>query len=236
MDPDGYRTGLFHAGMPELRSDPRFVRLCARLGLVECWLVTGTWPDCIDEVRYDFTAECEKACHIRTEDFGFFGWPLPLLPVQLLWINLVTDGLPALALATDPIDPDALRWPPRRPDAQLADRGFLAVTALTGALTATVTLAAFALELYTGGRLVDARNEAFSVLVFAELLRAFGARSATRTVWEVGLLSNLRLFGVVLASFGLQIMIHHVPALEGVFGTWYGAGEDSANVRDGGIR
>jgi Ca2+-transporting ATPase len=150
---------------------------------------------------------------------GLVGWPLPLLPVQLLWINLVTDGLPALALATDPIDPDVLRRPPRRPDAQLADRGFLALTALTGALTATVTLAAFALQLYTGGRLVDARNAAFSVLVFAELLRAFGARSATRTVWEVGLLSNLRLFGVVLVSFGLQVVIHHVPVLEGVFGT-----------------
>jgi Ca2+-transporting ATPase len=150
---------------------------------------------------------------------GLVGWPLPLLPVQLLWINLVTDGLPALALATDPIDPDVLRRPPRRPDAQLADRAFLASTALTGALTATVTLAAFAFELYTGGRVVDARNAAFSVLVFAELLRAFGARSTTRTVWEVGLFSNLRLFGVILVSFGLQVVIHHTPVLEQVFGT-----------------
>jgi hypothetical protein len=61
MGPDGYRTGLlFHAGMPELRNDPRFVPLCARLGLVEFWLATGKWPDCVDDVPYDFKAECEK--------------------------------------------------------------------------------------------------------------------------------------------------------------------------------
>ncbi len=72
MGPDGYRTALlFHAGMPELRDDPRFVPLCARLGLVEFWLATGRWPDCVDEVPYDFKAECEKARHIPMEEFGF---------------------------------------------------------------------------------------------------------------------------------------------------------------------
>jgi TolB-like protein len=72
MGPDGYRTALlFHAGMPELRNDPRFVPLCARLGLVEFWLATGKWPDCVDEVPYDFKAECEKARHIPIQEFGF---------------------------------------------------------------------------------------------------------------------------------------------------------------------
>jgi hypothetical protein len=72
MGPDGYRTALlFHAGMPELRNDPRFVPLCARLGLVEFWLATGKWPDCVDEVPYDFKAACEKARHIPIEEFGF---------------------------------------------------------------------------------------------------------------------------------------------------------------------
>ena len=72
MGPDGYRTALlFHAGMPELRNDPRFVPLCARLGLVEFWLATGTWPDCVDDVPYDFKAECEKARDIPIQDFGF---------------------------------------------------------------------------------------------------------------------------------------------------------------------
>jgi TolB-like protein len=72
MGPDGYRTALlFHTGMPELRNDPRFVPLCARLGLVEFWLATGKWPDCADEVPYDFKAACESARHTPIEDFGF---------------------------------------------------------------------------------------------------------------------------------------------------------------------
>lgn len=72
MGPDGYRTALlFHAGMPELRNDPRFVPLCARLGLVDFWRTTGRWPDCVDEVPYDFRVECEKARHIPIEAFGF---------------------------------------------------------------------------------------------------------------------------------------------------------------------
>jgi adenylate cyclase len=72
MGPDGYRTSmLFQAGMPELRNDPRFVRLCARLGLVEYWTATGKWPDCVAEVPYDFRAECGKLQHVPKEVFGF---------------------------------------------------------------------------------------------------------------------------------------------------------------------
>jgi len=72
MGPDGYRTALlFHDGLPELRNDPRFVPLCARLGLVEFWLATGKWPDCVDAVPYDFKAECERARHIPIQQFGF---------------------------------------------------------------------------------------------------------------------------------------------------------------------
>jgi len=71
MGPDGYRTALlFQAGMPELRNDPRFVRLCARLGLVEFWTTTGKWPDCADEVPYDFRAECARARDIPKDRFG----------------------------------------------------------------------------------------------------------------------------------------------------------------------
>jgi adenylate cyclase len=72
IGPDAYRTGmLFWKGMPEIRNDPRFVRLCARLGLVEFWLATQKWPDCVDEVPYDFRAACEKARSIPKEIFAF---------------------------------------------------------------------------------------------------------------------------------------------------------------------
>ena len=72
IGPDGYRTGmLFWKGMPAIRNDPRFVRLCARLGLVEFWLTTQKWPDCVDEVPYDFKAACENARSIPKEAFAF---------------------------------------------------------------------------------------------------------------------------------------------------------------------
>ena len=71
MGPDGYRPSLlFQAGLPEMRSDRRFPRLRARLGLVELWTTTGQWPDCADEVPYDFRAECERAREIAKETFG----------------------------------------------------------------------------------------------------------------------------------------------------------------------
>jgi hypothetical protein len=73
MGPDAYRTSmLFQADMPEFRNDPRFPRLCARLGLVEAWTETGKWPDCADQVPYDFRTECAKARDLPKEDFGFY--------------------------------------------------------------------------------------------------------------------------------------------------------------------
>lgn len=146
------------------------------------------------------------------------GWPLPLLPLHLLWINLVTDGLPALALATDPIDPGVLNRPPRRPDAQLMDRAFLRLTVLTGMVTAGVALGAFAWEFYFNDDLAQARDAAFTVLVFAELARSLGARSTTRNLWEMGFFSNLRLLAIVGTSFALQLAIHHNTVLQELFG------------------
>jgi hypothetical protein len=72
MGPDGYRTALlFQSGMPELRNDPRFAQLCARLGLVEFWVATGKWPDCVDEVPYDFRSECTRVQDVPKDEF----WP-----------------------------------------------------------------------------------------------------------------------------------------------------------------
>jgi Ca2+-transporting ATPase len=143
------------------------------------------------------------------------GWPLPLLPIQLLWINLVTDGLPALALATDPPDADLLSRPPRSPKARLADRAFVLDMLTTGALVAATTLAAFLYGWRVEGSLERGRTFAFSTLVFAEVFRAFVGRSRTRIVWEVGLLSNARLVVVALLTVGLQILSHHVEFLSG---------------------
>jgi P-type Ca2+ transporter type 2C len=140
------------------------------------------------------------------------GLPTPLLPIHLLWINLVTDGLPALCLATDPIDPDVMKRHPRHRSERITNRSFLRTMGLTGVLTAGV---AFAVYLYVlkQGNPETARTYAFAVLVFAELLRSFGARSETKPVWRISLSTNVNLVIVVAISFGLQVWSQHSPTL-----------------------
>jgi Ca2+-transporting ATPase len=147
---------------------------------------------------------------------ALLGFPLPLLPLHLLWINLVTDGLPALALVTDPVHADAMARPPRAPEEPMLARRQWTLIGLTGLLEATVTLSVFAWAL--GARnLGEARNLAFSVLVFAELFRSFAARSPDRLFWEVGAFTNVQLLGVVAVSVFLQIGLHHIPWTQALF-------------------
>ncbi len=136
------------------------------------------------------------------------GLPTPLLPIHLLWINLVTDGLPALCLATDPIDPDVMKRHPRHRSERITNRSFLRTMFLTGFLTAGVAFAVYVYMLKTGTP-ETARTYAFAVLVFAELLRSFGARSETKPVWRISLFTNRNLLIVVAISFGLQVWSQH---------------------------
>ena len=136
------------------------------------------------------------------------GLPAPLLPIHLLWINLVTDGLPALCLAADPIDPDVMKHHPRLRSERITNRSFLRSMFLTGFLTAGVGFAVYLYALRTGTP-EAARTWAFAVLVFAELLRSFGARSETKPVWRIPFLTNINLVIVVAASFGLQVWSQH---------------------------
>jgi len=145
-----------------------------------------------------------------------FGLPIPLLPLQLLWINLVTDGLPALALVMEPAAPELLERPPRPLKEPILGRAQWITILWVGALEATLSLAVFAWALRTRD-LPHARNMAFSVVVFAEVLRALASRSTSRTYFEVGAWSNMRLIAVVVASVGLQLLIHWVPPLHPLF-------------------
>ncbi len=144
------------------------------------------------------------------------GLPLPLLPLHLLWINLVTDGLPALALVTDPISRDVMSTPPRDPGEPILGKSQWWRIIATGLLQMLVALAVFVWALENRD-LTEARNLAFSTLVFAELFRAFSARSTTLPFWEVGLFTNMRLFGIVLVSIVVQLGIHHIPATQALF-------------------
>ncbi len=136
------------------------------------------------------------------------GMAMPLLPIHLLWINLLTDGLPAMCLVTDPVDPGVMQRQPRPRSSRIANHPFLRMMFLTGFLTAGVAFATYAWVLRTG-TLDDARAAAFAVLVYAELLRSFGVRSATLPIWRIPLLTNPSLLIVVLASFALQIFSQH---------------------------
>jgi P-type Ca2+ transporter type 2C len=144
------------------------------------------------------------------------GLPLPLLPLHLLWINVVTDGLPALALVMDPADEDVLQRPPRHPQEPMLGRAQWRFVVLTGLLEATAILGVFVWA-FTSRDLTQARSLTFSTLVFAELFRAFAARSPTRIFWEVGAFTNLRLLGVVVASVFVQVAIHAIPATQAFF-------------------
>jgi Ca2+-transporting ATPase len=146
------------------------------------------------------------------------GLPMPLLPIHLLWINLVTDGLPALCLATDPIDPDVMKRQPRHRSERITDRHFLVTMMFTGTLTAAVAFAVYVFALENGS-VEMARTQAFAVLVFAELLRSFGARSETKPVWRISVFSNLNLLLVVLATFALQVWSQHSTLLSGFLKT-----------------
>ncbi len=146
------------------------------------------------------------------------GLPMPLLPIHLLWINLVTDGLPALCLATDPIDTGVMQRPPRGRDERLTERGFLSRLLMAGIATAGVSFAAFLYGLQSGSIEV-ARTHAFGALVFSELLKSFSFRSETKPLWQMQLLGNAKLVAVVAISVGFQIGSQHNETLSHFFKT-----------------
>ena len=106
--------------------------------------------------------------------------------------------------------------PPRQPGEPILGRREWSTIVFTGLLQAAVALSVFAWALQARN-LDEARNLAFSALVFGELLRAFSARDADRPFWEVGLFTNLRLFGIVVISVLVQLGIHHIPATQALF-------------------
>jgi P-type Ca2+ transporter type 2C len=134
------------------------------------------------------------------------GLPVPLLPLQILWINLVTDGLPALALVLDAPDRDVLRRPPRPVDEPMVGRPEWTLVLLTGLVLAGTTFGVFAWALSHGGVHL-ARSLAFTTLVFGHTIMALAFRNPTKTVWEVGLFTNRRLLLVIAVSGVAQLFI-----------------------------
>ncbi len=146
------------------------------------------------------------------------GLPLPLLPIQILWMNLVTDGFPALALAVDPKAPDLMRRPPHRPEAGLLDGGRLLAIAAEGLMMAVIALGAFAYALYGLKQNLDqARTVAFTVMVVVQLVHAFNCRSDRYSVFSLGVRSNPALMWAFLASLAIQVAVLTLPAVAPLF-------------------
>jgi len=162
------------------------------------------------------------SCNAGEVLFMFFaalvGWPLPLAAIQVLWINLVTDGLPALALAMEPPEPDIMQRPPRPPKEPVITVRRGLVMLFQGILIAAAAAIGFA-TVYRGDEvsLGHARTTAFCILAFTQLCFAFACRSQRYTLPQLGLFSNLPLFGAILVSGLLQLSVVTIPFARPVF-------------------
>jgi P-type Ca2+ transporter type 2C len=151
------------------------------------------------------------------------GWPLPLAPLQILWLNIITDVFPALALALEPSAPNMMKHKPRDPKERLLNRGFAGLIVWQGLLLAGVTLAAFAVGISWYGRegigLRHAVTISFMTLALTQVFHAFNARSQTDTVFNKRMFTNRWLWGAVAICVGLQLAAVYVPFLQTVLRT-----------------
>ncbi len=139
---------------------------------------------------------------------------LPYLPIHILWINLITDGLPALALSVDPKNPDVMKKPPKDPKKGIIT-GTLAFIIFASILDFVSSFSIFVLELPNG--LDKARTMAFSAAILFEMFFVFNCRSEKKGAFRLNPLTNKKLLIAVLISFILQIVIIYVPLFQGIF-------------------
>ncbi len=147
------------------------------------------------------------------------GLPLPLRAIQILWINLVTDGLPAIALGVDPPEKGVMRRQPRSATEGIFAGGLWQRITGRGSLIGITTLIVFAWALEQGMELEAARTMAFSTLIVTQLLYVFDCRSERANFWEIGVFTNPYLIGAVMISFGMLLVVLYNPFLSAVFGT-----------------
>ncbi|MDI6601439.1 MAG: calcium-translocating P-type ATPase, SERCA-type [Thermoanaerobacteraceae bacterium] len=145
---------------------------------------------------------------------------LPLIPLQILWVNLVTDGLPALALGVDPPDPDIMERPPRSTNEGIFSRGLGPHILFSGLIIGASSLTAFSLTQYlSNGNVELSRTVSFATLILAELLNALECRSEIHTIFEVGIFKNMYLILACLSSFVLLLLVLYIPPLGSIFKT-----------------
>jgi len=147
------------------------------------------------------------------------GLPIPLKPIQLLWLNLLTDAFPALALGMEAKEPDIMEKPPRNPNEPIMDHRMKVQIAIQSIFMTMAVLGVFTFALNTSSNLQVAQTYAFATLIFSELLRAYTSRSETLSVFKIGVFSNKYMVGGTFISFLLLLLVIYVPALREIFDT-----------------
>ena len=147
----------------------------------------------------------------------FLGLPIPLLPIHILWINLVTDGLPGLALAVEPAEKEIMKKPPRHPKESIFAHGLGYHLFWVGLLMGSVSIFTQAWFMKTGG--THWQTMVFTVLSLSQMGHVLAIRSDKESLFKIGLLSNKPLLGAVLLTFLLQMATIYIPFLNPVFKT-----------------
>ena len=147
------------------------------------------------------------------------GFPVVLLPMHILLINLVTDSLPALALGVDPPDKNTMNVPPRKKDDTLFSEGLAGKIVFRGILIGLTTLAVYVGFLNSGNSLEVARTAAFVTLVATQLIHVFECKSERLPLYRINIFNNLKLIGSVIISAGVVLASLYVPFLRTIFQT-----------------
>ncbi|MGE5328737.1 MAG: calcium-translocating P-type ATPase, SERCA-type [Deltaproteobacteria bacterium] len=146
--------------------------------------------------------------------------PVPLLPIQILWVNLVTDGLPGIALGLDPSDRGIMEKKPRSPNENVFSDGLLGKILFRGTIIGLSTLAVFYFEYFIfGNGIMIARTAAFATLVISQLIHVFECRSEKKDIFEINLLENKYLVWSVAVSAFMLFTVLYVPILQTIFKT-----------------
>ncbi len=148
-----------------------------------------------------------------------FGLPIPLSPIQLLWLNLVTDGAPALALGLEKGDPDIMDRPPRPTDEPVINKEMLIGLVVQAVAMTGGVLAAYLVALNRFDGVEAPRTVAFATLVISELFRAFTARSERYSLFGIGAFSNKWMNWAILASVAMLLAVMYVPFMQPLFDT-----------------
>jgi Ca2+-transporting ATPase len=158
-------------------------------------------------IKYTMTSNSAEILTILLAPF--LGLPLPLLPIHILWINLITDGLPGLALAVEPAERGVMQRPPRPPAESIFHGGMWQHMVWVGALMATLALAGLAWD--TAVEESAWRTLVFTTLVLAQLAHVMVIRSERESLFSIGLLSNAPMAWVVAGSVVVQLAIVYTP-------------------------